>query len=114
MAQNAKKRVGVIFGGASVEHEVSVITGIQALLALRDTPYEPIPIYVDKSGKWFTGSVLCEIDRYRDPKELTRSATPVSPASEPAGRLVLVGTKNGLFSRPSRLSVDVLLLAMHG
>ena len=104
----------MIFGGASVEHEVSVITGIQAFHALRDTPYEPIPIYVDKSGKWFTGILLSEIDRYRDPKELTRSATPVSPASDPAARLVLVETKKGLFSRPSRLSVDVLLLAMHG
>jgi len=47
--------VAVIFGGISPEHEVSVITGLQALENLDKEKFIGIPIYVSKKGELFTG-----------------------------------------------------------
>ena len=46
-------KVGVIFGGRSVEHEVSIITAYQAIEALDKNKFTPIPIYIRRDGKWF-------------------------------------------------------------
>ena len=44
-------KVGVIFGGRSVEHEVSVITGMQVIENMDKEKFLPIPIYITKEGK---------------------------------------------------------------
>ena len=41
-------KVGVIFGGPSVEHEVSIISAIQAINNINKDKYEVIPIYISK------------------------------------------------------------------
>lgn len=46
-----KKRVGVVFGGRSVEHEVSVITGLQVIENIDKSKYEVIPIYIENPPK---------------------------------------------------------------
>ena len=43
-----KLRVGVIFGGVSVEHEVSIISAVQAMKQIDEEKYEVIPIYIGK------------------------------------------------------------------
>ena len=53
--------VAVIFGGKSVEHEVSVITGLQALHALDKSRYNPIPLYIAKDESFYTGENSREI-----------------------------------------------------
>lgn len=50
-----KIKVGVLFGGRSPEHEVSIITGIQVMEALDKDKYEVLPIYISKEGKWIQG-----------------------------------------------------------
>ena len=50
-----KIRVGVIFGGESVEHEISIITAIQAMNKMDEEKYEIIPIYITKDREWYTG-----------------------------------------------------------
>jgi D-alanine-D-alanine ligase len=57
-------RVGVVFGGRSVEHDVSIITGLQACGVL-DARHEPVPLYIDREGCWFTGEQLRDIETYR-------------------------------------------------
>ncbi len=59
-------RVGVIFGGESVEHEVSIISAIQAMNKMDEEKYEIIPIYITKDREWYTGEMLKEIDVYQD------------------------------------------------
>lgn len=49
----AQCKVGVIFGGRSVEHEVSIITAYQAIEALDKSKFIPIPIYIRRDGRWF-------------------------------------------------------------
>ncbi len=59
-------RVGVIFGGETVEHEVSIISAVQAMTKMDQEKYEIIPIYITKSGEWYTGDMLKDIDYYGD------------------------------------------------
>ena len=61
-----KIRVGVIFGGESVEHEVSIISAIQAMNKMDEEKYEIIPIYITKDREWYTGDMLRDIDAYQD------------------------------------------------
>ena len=59
----------MFFGGKSVEHDVSIITGVLTLNSLDKTIYEPIPVYVDKEGVLFTGEELFDISNYKEKKE---------------------------------------------
>ena len=43
-----KTKVALIFGGKSVEHEISVISGIQALKSMNEDKYDAIPVYMTK------------------------------------------------------------------
>ena len=52
-------KVGVIFGGESVEHEVSIITAVQAMNFINSQKYEVVPIYIDKKRNWYTGELWC-------------------------------------------------------
>ena len=54
----SKIRAGVFFGGPSVEHEVSVITAIQAMQAMDADRYQIIPVYVTKTGDFYTAEHL--------------------------------------------------------
>ena len=48
-------KVGVIFGGESVEHEVSIITAVQAMNYMDSSKYRVIPIYISKDKNCYTG-----------------------------------------------------------
>ena len=65
-------KVGVIYGGESVEHEVSIISAVQAMNKLDNEKYEIIPIYITKEGEWYTGPALREMDTYKDMDLLKR------------------------------------------
>ena len=63
-----KKSVGIIVGGKSVEHEVSIITGLQVFDNIDKEIYEPRIIYIQKDGKWYVGNSLHDIDNYKKKK----------------------------------------------
>jgi D-alanine-D-alanine ligase len=108
--------VGVVFGGVSPEHEVSVITSLQAAAALDRSAYTPVPLYISKAGRFYTGTGLLDIERYRDLDALVAGATEVTVQRRPdrAGAR-LVGTERpGLFRKPFEADVDVLFLGLHG
>lgn len=67
-----KIKVGVIFGGPSVEHEVSIISAVQAMSHLDKQKYEVVPIYITKDRVWYTGAALEDIETYRDMDLLKR------------------------------------------
>lgn len=69
-----KIKVGVIFGGESVEHEVSIISAVQAMDKIDSNKYEIIPIYISKDREWYTGEMLRDIDTFQDMALLKRYA----------------------------------------
>ncbi|MGB3366940.1 MAG: D-alanine--D-alanine ligase family protein [Acidaminobacteraceae bacterium] len=59
--------LAVFFGSRSVEHEVSIITAVQAMTVLReDTNLKVLPVYIDKTGDWYTGEHLFDINNYKN------------------------------------------------
>ena len=73
-----KLNVGVIFGGKSVEHEVSIITALQAMEHIDKEKYEVIPIYITKDLEWYTGGCLKFIETFKEPYLIKRYATRVN------------------------------------
>lgn len=61
-----KIKVGVFFGGKSVEHEISIISSVQAMLAMDTEKYEIVPIYITKQNQMYTGESLLKIEEYKD------------------------------------------------
>jgi len=59
------KNIAVFFGGVSVEHDVSVITGVMTLNTLDKNKYEGVPIFIDVDGKWWTGEKLFDVENYK-------------------------------------------------
>lgn len=106
-----KIRLGVLFGGMSVEHEVSIITAIQAMNNLDTTKYEIIPIYIAKDGVWYTGNMLKDIEIYSDMDLLKRYAKEVVLYNT-NGRFVLQN-KKGIF-RKIVSEIDLAFPIMHG
>ena len=63
-----KIKLGVIFGGETVEHEVSIITALQAIEHINKDKYDVVPIYISKDRIWYTGDMLKDIDIYKERK----------------------------------------------
>ena len=61
-----KLNIGVIFGGNSLEHELSILTAIQAMDNIDKEKYEVVPIYITKDLTIYTGGMLRYIDSYKD------------------------------------------------
>ncbi|MDR7855737.1 D-alanine--D-alanine ligase family protein [Tissierella sp.] len=107
------KKVGVIFGGRSVEHEVSVITGMQIIENIDKTKYEIVPIYIDKDGKWFTGTCLLEFNNYKDNN--FKDAKEITLLPKCGDKNVYANPeKLGLFGKKILGEIDIVFPAIHG
>lgn len=73
-----KIKVGVIFGGESVEHEVSIISALQAINNIDKNKYIVVPIYISKDKVWYTGKDLCDISIYNDLDKVKKISISVS------------------------------------
>ncbi len=106
-----KYRVGVIFGGESVEHEVSIITAIQAMNKMDEEKYEIVPIYITKNREWYTGDMLRDIDVYQDFNLIKNYSTNVVLYYK-NGSYVLQ-SKKGLFKKTIK-EIDIAFPIVHG
>lgn len=111
--QSDKIRVGFFFGGRSVEHEVSVITGLQAMYAADSEKYETIPVYIAKDGRMFTSGKIGEIEAYADIPSLLSGAERVNLIND-NGKFLLVRYPGKKFSNNVIAEIDVALPAVHG
>lgn len=106
-----KIKVGVIFGGETVEHEVSIISAIQAINNIDTNKYDVVPIYISKERIWYTGKMLSDIDLYKDMDLLKRYAKKVTLCKR-ENSYFLVNT-NGLFRR-NIAEIDIAFPIVHG
>jgi D-ala D-ala ligase N-terminal domain protein len=106
-----KIKVGVIFGGESAEHEVSIISAIQAINKMNAEKYDIIPIYITKDRQWYTGAMLKDIDSYQDLSLIKKYATNVVLV-EKNNRFILQ-KKKGLFKREVA-EIDIAFPIVHG
>ncbi len=108
-----KTRVAVLFGGRSVEHEVSIISGIQAFCAVNREKYEVIPLYLTQQNEFYTGGRIGEIAAYRDKKTLLKEATRVMLVPHD-GAVDLVRYPLKKFGDNLVGTIDVVMPVVHG
>lgn len=110
-----KTNVAVFFGGRSVEHEISVISALQAINAFDAEKYNVIPIYISKQGKWYTGDNLLNLKNYRNMDSLVQEAEEVFMRPQ-YGDYNLYKVNTGLFSKrnPIVSELHVAIPVLHG
>ncbi|MBE6313791.1 MAG: D-alanine--D-alanine ligase [Bacteroidales bacterium] len=110
-----KTNVAVFFGGRSVEHEISVISALQAIHAFNVERYNIVPIYISKQGRWYTGNDLLDIRNYKDMKGLTNKCTEVFMRPE-YGDYNLYKAETSMFSKRNTIieELHVAIPVLHG
>ena len=106
-----KIKIGVFFGGCSVEHDVSIITAVQAMEHISKDKYEVVPVYIDKDRVFYTGNILKDIETYKDfnsYKKYLKKVTLVKKDEEYA-----LVTYDSLFKR-TIATIDVAFPIVHG
>lgn len=108
-----KIRVAVMFGGKSVEHEVSVISGIQAIMNMDDTKYEVIPVYMTKKNEMYIGEQIGKIESYKNIDKLLQQSERVVFTNE-EDKILLKPYQAKWSNRKKAVEVDVVLPVVHG
>ena len=108
-----KTRVAMIFGGKSVEHEVSVISGIQAILSMDTDKYEVIPVYMTKKNEMYIGEDIGNIEAYKDIKALLDRSRRVIMINE-NGRVKLIPFPLKKIGKNPETEIDIAFPVVHG
>lgn len=108
-----KTKLGLIFGGRSVEHEVSIITAIETINHMNKDKYEIIPIYISKQGLLYTGDILFDLEAYKDMKELMKKVTQITIIND-GEKVNLIRYPMKKFGENTINTIDVAFPVMHG
>ena len=108
-----KISVAVLFGGKSVEHEISVISAVQAMGYLDKEKYDLVPVYITKTGKMYTGEKLTTIENFRDTKALLKDCRQVVMTNLD-GRCVLLPYPMKFGYKKHIKTIDVAMPIVHG
>ncbi|MGI6239472.1 MAG: D-alanine--D-alanine ligase family protein [Christensenellales bacterium] len=114
-----KRNVAVLYGSRSCEHDVSVISGIQAAGALNNNLYEVERVYIAGDGNWYVGDALKDMKFYQNP-DFSRVTRVIPAAGEQRLLLLRADEKRGFFSRILAKddavygAYDVVVPVMHG
>lgn len=106
-----KIRVGVIFGGESVEHEVSIISALQAISNIDKNKYDVVPIYISKNKNWYTGESLSKVESFKDLESVKKNSKEVT-LCKVDGEFVLKNTKGMLNKIIDK--IDIAFPIVHG
>lgn len=114
MSVKRKTTVGVIFGGRSVEHDVSVVTGNQVMRTFDTERYEVVPVYITRDGKWYTGEPLLDLKNYHDEIISYKGVESVllSPSVQHHG--LIINPVSGRLQKSEVKRLDVVFPAIHG
>ena len=114
MSARRRTTVAVIFGGRSVEHDVSVVTASQVMRALDSSRHDVVPVYISREGRWFGGEPLRDLASFDGDVTARRNVVPVllSPGTQHHGLLLQPLAGRLRQSRVQR--IDVAFPALHG
>lgn len=108
-----KTNIAVFFGCRSVEHEVSIISAVQAMNAINREKYDVTPVYVTKGGEMYTGDALFKIEAYRNLNDLYKKCQKVNFIRQ-NGKVVMLPHSPSLFSKKKAVEIDVAFPIVHG
>lgn len=108
-----KISVAVLFGGNSVEHEVSIISALQAIQSLNREKYDIHPVYITKNCEFYTGEKLFEVKNFTNIPALLKESRRVSFVNR-NGKTYLVDDEVQRFHKRNEIVIDVALPVVHG
>ncbi len=108
-----KTKVGVFFGGVSVEHEISVLSALQAINAFDTNKYDVIPVYISKQGRFFIGEALMDVKNFKDIPSLISKLSEVYMVPV-RGDYNLYKMKKSMFGSNVAVTLDVAVPVLHG
>jgi D-alanine-D-alanine ligase len=103
----------MLFGGKSVEHEVSVISGIQAFMNMDTDKYDVIPVYMTKKNDMYIGDEIGKIESYKDIDGLLAKSQRVIMINDD-GRVRLVQYPMKKLGKNVSIDIDVAFPVVHG
>lgn len=106
------KKLGVIFGGRSVEHEISIISALQAIENIDKQKYEVIPLYIGKNNKWYSDESLLNIETFKDIENINK--LDVVNLQNIENKIVVKKIKKKLFTSSIVTDLDFVLPIVHG
>lgn len=105
------KNLGVIFGGVTCEHDVSIVSGLQLIENVNKEKYNVVPIYIHSNGDWYTGDKLLDASIY---KKFDEYKSELKEAIIPPNKQGLIVYEKGLFAKEKFIKLDAVIPAMHG
>jgi len=115
MSSRRPTTIAVIFGGRSVEHDVSIVTGHQVMDAFPAEKYDVVPVYISRDGKWYTGEPLRTLKNFEDENVVNMDGVMscvLSPDVRHHG--LILNPLAGRFSKSEIKRLDVIFPAIHG
>ncbi|MEX2115828.1 MAG: D-alanine--D-alanine ligase family protein [Bacteroidota bacterium] len=109
VSQEKRIKVGVVFGGRSPEHEVSLVSAASVIRALNPQKYEVLPIGITPEGRWLASPDALKLLKEKIPVERYPEHT-IVPNPQHKGLMSL----NRSLTGPALYHVDVLFPVLHG
>lgn len=108
-----KTNIAVFYGCRSVEHEVSIISAVQAMLSINREKYDVTPVYVTKNGDMYTGDTLFDIASYKDLDTLYKNSHRVTLIRE-GDTVVMHYLESKRFKKMRDIKIDIAFPIVHG
>ena len=108
-----KIKVAVMYGGKSVEHEVSIISGIQAIANMDVNKYEIIPVYISKKNEMYIGKNIGDIEAYQNIDSLLKESQRVIMVND-ENKFKLIPYPMKMFGKVKEVEFDVAFPVVHG
>ena len=108
-----KIKVGVLFGGKTVEHEISIISAIQAMGYLDRNKYDVIPIYITKNNEFYVGEEVGKIESYTDINSLIKNSQRVIMVQD-ENKVKLIRYPQKMLSKNFVDYIDIAFPVVHG
>ena len=108
-----KLNVAVFFGCRSVEHEVSIISAVQAMRAMNSDKYDITPVYVTKQGAMYSSSAMFEIENFRDIGKLLSESEEVTFVKKADG-VFMHPVNRKAFRKVKEVKIDLAFPIVHG
>jgi len=112
---SVRRTVAVLFGGRSLEHDVSVVSGLQILHAVDPELFAPMPVYIDQAMRWWIGEDLWHTETFKGggPDRSRLTEVTLSPGFG-TSRLTPVAALPAAIGSAGAVEVDVFIPVLHG
>lgn len=108
-----KLKLAVLFGGKTTEHEISIISAIQAIGYINKEKYQVIPVYISKKNEMYIGENIDKIESYKNIPQLLNESKKVTFVND-GNKVNLMYVTNKGFGKKIYDTVDVAFPIVHG